>query len=101
MIYIISTKRVTIVFSNYYYLGEWTRENDVKDDLSIIIMDKYLRDNLQDMISQYNDLKVSKIVISKHIFLDVTLTNLIIDKFNFNVTNKKIDEAFQIFEENI
>ena len=101
IIYIISDKRVTTSFSNYYYLGEWTRENDVKADLTVSILKNYLKSNLKDIISQKNDLKVSKIIFSKQIFLDVTVTPIKKDKFNYVDLNNFIDNAFINFTNNI
>ena len=100
IIYIISDKRVTTSFSNYYYLGEWTRENDVKADLTVSILKNYLKVNLREYISQKNDLKVSKIIFSKQIFLDVTVTPIKMHKFNYDVLNKRIDDAFENFSVN-
>ena len=101
LIYIISEKRVTTAFSNYYYLGKWSLDNDIKADLFISIIYKYLKEQLRKLISQKSDLKVSKIIFSKQIYLDVTVTTIKKDKFNYNTLNNKIDEVFKLFNNSI
>ena len=69
--------------------------------MTVSILKNYLKSNLKDIISQKNDLKVSKIIFSKQIFLDVTVTPIKKDKFNYVDLNNFIDNAFINFTNNI